>query len=138
MPIIDASVYVALIKETESEHANAREWIREASAGNETLAAPTIFVAEVAAAISRGLGNRALARSVSDHLAESGLIELLPVTEALAGRAASISADHKIRGCDAIYVALAERLDDHLVSLDNQQLDRGAAVVETRRPRKNS
>jgi len=56
------------------------------------------------------------------------------VTAGLAERAATIAADDQIRGCDAIYVALAEQLDDHLVTLDQQQLERGAAVVTVYKP----
>ena len=56
------------------------------------------------------------------------------VTEALAVRAAEIAAGQKIRGCDSIYVALAEQLEMELVTFDGQQLERAAAVVVTRTP----
>ena len=49
-------------------------------------------------------------------------------------QAAQIAADYKIRGCDAIYVALAQQLDDYLITLDNQQYTRGAYIIDTRRP----
>jgi predicted nucleic acid-binding protein len=52
----------------------------------------------------------------------------------LAQRAAAIAADHQIRSCDAIYVALAQQLGTELVTLDQQQLERGVAVVTTRIP----
>jgi hypothetical protein len=39
-----------------------------------------------------------------------------------------------MRGCHAIYVATAEALDEALVTLDQDQMDCGAAVVRTRRP----
>jgi predicted nucleic acid-binding protein len=62
------------------------------------------------------------------------VIQLIPVTLALAERAALIAAEHRIRGCDAVYVVLAEQLSDALVTLDPQQLERGAAVVTVRAP----
>jgi predicted nucleic acid-binding protein len=68
------------------------------------------------------------------QLARSEVIELIPVTLAVAERAALIAAEHRIRGCDAVYVALAEQLSDALVTLDRQQLERGAAVVPVRAP----
>ncbi len=55
----------------------------------------------------------------------------------MAERAAAIAANHQIRGCDALYVALAEELGDYLVTLDQQQLERGTAVVTTHRPQGN-
>jgi predicted nucleic acid-binding protein len=45
-----------------------------------------------------------------------------------------IAVDHQIRGCDAIYVALADQMKDELVTLDKQQFERGSAVVKTREP----
>ena len=68
------------------------------------------------------------------QLKRSRVIELLPVTVALADRAATIAADHRIRGCDAVYIALADELDKHLVTLDRQQLERGIAVVNAYEP----
>ena len=62
------------------------------------------------------------------------MIELVPVTLALAEQAAVIAGDFRIRGCDAIYVALASQLEDCLVTLDQQQLERAAAIVDIRKP----
>ena len=61
-------------------------------------------------------------------------IEFIPVTQAVAERAAAIAADYCVRGCDAVYIAVAEQLGDDLITLDRQQLERGAAVVTTSRP----
>jgi len=134
MAIIDASVYIALIHAGEPEHAHSWAWFERARAAQEVLCAPVILVAEVAAALSRGVGDPALAHQVAQQLARSRAVELVPVSLALAERAASIAADHRIRGCDAVYVALADQMDDCLVTLDEQQLERGAAVTVTRRP----
>lgn len=134
MAIMDASVYIALINAHESDHPAAWAWFQHAQAAGESLAAPAILLSEIAAALSRGLGNPALAHQVVRQLLQSQLIELVPVTPVLAEHAAAIAANHQIRGCDAIYLALAEQLGAELVTLDQQQLERGAAVVTTRRP----
>jgi predicted nucleic acid-binding protein len=68
------------------------------------------------------------------QLARSEVIELVQITTSLAERAAAIAAEHRIRGCDAVYVALADQLSDTLVTLDRQQLERGAALVTVRAP----
>jgi predicted nucleic acid-binding protein len=73
-------------------------------------------------------------RQAVDLLRTKRLVELFPVTETLAARAAEIAAEQRIRGCDAIYVALAKQLQMELITLDRHQLERGAAVVMTRRP----
>lgn len=144
MAVIDASVYIALIHAHEPEHARSWAWFERVQAAQEPIRAPTILLAEVAAALSRGLGDpagsrpagqgRALARQVVQQLTRSRVVELVPVSLALAERAAHIAADHRIRGCDAVYMALADQVGDCLVTLDEQQLERGAAAVVTRRP----
>lgn len=134
MAVIDASVYMALVNARESNHASSWAWLRQAQVAREQLSAPVIFLAEIAAALSRGLGDPALAHQVVAQLLRSKLIELVPITPKLAERAATIAANHQIRGCDAIYVALAEHLGNYLITLDQQQFERGAAVVTTRKP----
>ena len=134
MPVIDVSVYISLINEGEEQYASSWTWFENAQAGQEQLVAPVILLAEVAAALNRGVGDKALAHRVVDQLKGSEIIEWVPVTSALAEQAAAIAADHRIRGCDAIYVAVASRLGDSLVTLDRQQLERAAAVVTVHRP----
>jgi predicted nucleic acid-binding protein len=134
MPTIDASVYVALINTHEADHASSWAWFQEAQAAREPILAPVILLAEVASAISRGIGDSALAHRVVEQLQHSKVIELVPVIPAIAERAAAIAADYQVRGCDAIYLALAEQMDDALVTLDRQQLERGAQVVTTFKP----
>jgi predicted nucleic acid-binding protein len=134
MSVIDASVYIALINRHESAHQSSWAWLQQIRAQKAPLAAPSILVAEAAAALSRGLGDQPLAYRVISRLLNSHLIELVPVTVLLAERAAQIAADYQIRGCDAVYVALAEQLGVELVTLDTQQLTRSTAVVSVRRP----
>ena len=55
-------------------------------------------------------------------MVQGTVITLYPITTSIAERAAEIAADYKIRGCDAVYVALAEQLGDELVTLDSEQL----------------
>jgi predicted nucleic acid-binding protein len=134
MPVIDASVYISLINAGEEQHASSWAWYEIVQARQEPLVAPVILLAEIAAALNSGVGDSALAQRVVDQLKRSEMIELVPVTSALAEQAAAIAADHRIRGCDAIYVAVASRLGDSLVTLDRQQLERAAAVVTVRQP----
>ena len=134
MAVVDASVYVALLIPHEDGHGDAWAWLRGAHDAGEPILAPTILTTEVAAAISRGAGQPALARRAVQHILSGTVVELMPVTVTLSRRAAGIAIDCRLRGADAVYVALAERHRDELVTLDRQQLERGAAVVTTRRP----
>jgi len=134
MAVIDASVYIALVNAQEQAYARSWTWFERAKAVGEPVVAPAILLAEVAAAVSRGVGDPALAHRAAQHLRRSKVIELMPVTLTLAERAAFIAAEYRIRGCDAIYVALADQLGNCLITLDEQQLERGAAIVNAREP----
>jgi predicted nucleic acid-binding protein len=134
MAVIDASVYAALVNAHEKEHASSWAWFEQARAAGESFVAPVILLAEVAAALSRGMGDPTLAHRVVQQLAHAEVVELIPITMAMAEQAAEIAAEHRIRGCDALYLALADQLSDTLVTLDRQQLERGAALVTIRAP----
>lgn len=134
MAVIDASVYIALINAHEPFHQGSWAWFEAARAAQEPIAAPTILLAEVAAALSRGVGSPQLAQRVVQQIQESGIIALYAVNQPLAAQAAQIAAEHLIRGCDAVYVALAVQLGEELVTLDQQQLERSARVVRTHKP----
>jgi predicted nucleic acid-binding protein len=134
MAIIDASVYIALINEHEAGHASSWAWFQQAQSEEELIRAPVILLSEVASAVSRGAGDPTVAHQVVEQLKRSKIIELVAVTPLLADRAAAIAADYRLRGCDAIYVALAAQLSDDLVTLDRQQLERAAAVITVREP----
>jgi predicted nucleic acid-binding protein len=113
-------------------HESSSGWLERMARTGHRLVAPSILLTEVAAAVTKSTGNVADARWALDDML--GLIEIHAVGEALATRAGEIAAAHGIRGCDAIYIALAESLGEELVTLDDQQLARGAAVVRTRKP----
>jgi predicted nucleic acid-binding protein len=80
------------------------------------------------------MGNTNQAHQVIRQLSRSTSIRLYPVTMGLAEQAAVIAADHRLRGCDAIYVALAKQLGEMLITLDKQQLQRGTAVIPISQP----
>lgn len=134
MPVIDASVYVTLLNAHEQAHTRSWTWFEGAKASQEPIVAPTIILPEVAVAISRGAGDSDMARQVVEQLKGSGVIELHPVTQPLAELAAEIAAGSRIRGCDALYAALAHQIGGELVTLDRQQLERAAGHVKVREP----
>jgi predicted nucleic acid-binding protein len=85
--------------------------------------------------VAAGTGDKYLAREVEQQLRVSPLFEFLPVALPLAERAATLAAEHQLRGSDALYFAIAETLGDRLVTLNPRQLQRAGQVVEVVRPR---
>lgn len=134
MAVMDASVFVAMLNPNESGYAASSAWFQQELQLKNIISAPTILMAEAAAALSRGIGNTNQAHQVIRQLSRSTSIQLYPVTMGLAEQAAVIAADYRIRGCDAVYVALAQQLGETLITLDKEQLQRGTAVIPTSQP----
>jgi len=134
MAVMDASVFVAMLNPNETGYAASSAWFQQELRLKNVISAPAVLIAEAAAAISRGTGNTNQAHQVIRQLSRSTSIRLYPVTMSLAEQAAVIAADHRLRGCDAIYVALAKELGETLITLDKQQLQRGTAVIATSQP----
>jgi predicted nucleic acid-binding protein len=68
------------------------------------------------------------------HSEHSDIFALFSSMIALAQLSAEIAADYALRGADAVYVAVARRYNCTLVSLDREQRERAAALVQTRTP----
>ncbi len=134
MPIIDASVYVALVNNREPAYARCWRWFDQARQAREPVLAPVVLLAEVAAAVSRGSGDPDKARRAVEQLETQRAVELVPVSLDLARRAARAAADCRLRGFDAIYVALAAAMNDRLVTLDREQFERGRLVAQVIEP----
>ena len=129
MAIIDSSVYIALINQHEAFHEQSLQWFRQAIATRTPMSVPAIFLAEVAAAMSRGQNDPDLARRAVTFVRNSKYISLQPISVVLAESAARIAGELRIRGCDAVYVALALQLNQPLVTLDHQLAYRGSNIV---------
>lgn len=134
MAVLDASVQIALVNRADPHREAALRWYRSAIAKAEPLHAPWVMVAELGSGIRRGLGDRDLAQQAVQSLIADGMVQLVPVDADLAARAAAIAIDHGIRGCDAVYVALAQALGEPLVTFDRQQSTRGAGAATVLQP----
>jgi predicted nucleic acid-binding protein len=133
MPVIDASVVVALHHAGDRHHRVAFAWLK-ALDSNERLAAPNLMVVEVAAAIRRLSGDADLAEEAADDVRSGGWIDLYPLTPEREEAATRMACDVAVRGADAVYLALAAELGQLLVTLDRQQLERGGEVGSVVRP----
>lgn len=134
MYVVDASVYIADMRPSEPHHAEARAFLGHVRQTGAEVYSPVIVLAEVAAGIARGTGRPPLARRLTALLQRMPNFIFVPVDEPLGELAAEIAATHQIRGCDAVYVALAHRLSAPLVTLDAEQRRRAPAVVAAQTP----
>lgn len=134
MPIVDASVWVSLHHGRDRFHSRCLRWLERSLVEGALLAAPTLLEVEVAAALRRLTGDEELAGAAVELIRELEILELVPLTTARAARAASLAMSTALRGADAVYLELAEERNDVLVTLDRQQLERGAGVVAVQGP----
>ena len=89
---------------------------------------------EVAATISRTRFDATLARNFAETLRNLSDIAFVPLDDKLMQQALEIAADHRLRGADAIYVAVAQRYGTTLLSLDREHLTRVVGIVPTLTP----
>jgi predicted nucleic acid-binding protein len=134
MYVIDASVHVADARPLEPRHAEARALLAWLAAKGRTVFLPEIVLAEVAAAISRGTGHPAMAQRLVRALRRVPHFRYVPIDAALGDLAAEVSAQYQIRGCDAVYVALAQQRGATLITLDHQQRERVPPELVARTP----
>ncbi len=131
---IDASVFVNAFNPHEEGHARSLEFLTTTRDAGDPILVPTLMVAEVAAAVARASGDAAGA--VEYALAASALphLTLVSLTPRLARQAAELAATHRLRGADAVYLIVARRYGAMLVSRDQEQRTRGAAITTCRTP----
>ena len=90
---------------------------------------PTLLVAEIASSVARVTDDRAGALQYASATAALPNLTLIALTAALARQAAQLAATHRLRGADAVYLAVARRYATSLISRDEEQLRRGSRVA---------
>jgi predicted nucleic acid-binding protein len=134
MYVIDASVHVADARPQEPDHEAARALFARVAAENVEVFLPEIVLAEIAAGISRGTEQIELAQRLAAALRRVPQFHFVAVEHTLGDLAAEMAAKYQIRGCDAIYVALAQQRGATLITLDRQQRARVPPTIVARTP----
>jgi predicted nucleic acid-binding protein len=118
----------------EEGHAESLQILSAIQERGDPVIVPTLLVPEIASAVARathdtvGAFRYAIATTALPHLT------LVPLTAGVARQAADLAAAHRLRGADAVYVAVARRYGTTIVSRDDEQRTRGAAVVPCQTP----
>lgn len=134
MYVIDASVHVADARPQEPHHAEARTLLARLAEDKQAVYLPEIVLAEVAAAVVRGTGNSPLAERLVAALRRVPHFQFIPVDSELGDLAAQVAAQCRLRGCDAVYAALAQQKNVPLITLDHQQRQRVPQGVNAQTP----
>ncbi|MGD8245525.1 MAG: type II toxin-antitoxin system VapC family toxin [Anaerolineae bacterium] len=131
---VDASVFLNAFNPYEAGHQESNRLLAGMQEEAVPIIVPTLLLPEVSAAVARGRDDAELARRFTAQLRRLPHLVLVPVEERLAEQAADIAAQHRLRGSDAVYAAVALRFGSTLVTLDEEQRRRIAEVIPTRLP----
>ena len=131
---IDSSVFVSAARPSEIGHAESTAFLAWVRNKRTRLFLPTLVMAEVAAALSRTGSDPGLAQQYALAVGQLPNTVMVALDEGLARQSAAIGAQHRLRGADAVYLASAALFAAELVTLDREQLERGAAIVQTLTP----
>ena len=131
---IDASVFTNAFNPAEPGHAESNRLLALLQEKSTPIIVPALVLPEVAAAVARGQDDTELARRFAATLSQLPHLVLVPLDTTLAQQAADLAAQHRLRGSDAVYAAVALRFGSVLVTLDRQQRERVAQAVTTRWP----
>ena len=134
MIVVDASVWVSHLLAQDVNHAPSRRWLAGVVNEGEAIAVPGLLLAEVAGAVARRTADPQLGHRAAEHVSATPGLRLVPGEPQLALAAAELAADLQLRGPDAVYVAVAQRLNIPLVTWDREQLARTAGVIAAYTP----
>jgi len=134
MIVVDASVWVSVFLVEDIHHVASRAWLANATRSTEILVVPAILPAEVSGAIARRVGQPSLGRQAVEQIMRFPTLRLVAVDQRLGRLAADLAADHQLRGADALYVAVAQRLGASLVTWDREQLARAPKSIKAHSP----
>lgn len=128
---IDASVFINAFNPHEPGHEASQDFLALVHKRALPIIIPTLLLPELAATIGRGRRDAQLARRFAAQVTRFPHLLLVELDTLLTHQAVAIAADHKLRGSDAVYAAVALCFGCTLVSLDQEQCTQVAAVLAT-------
>lgn len=132
--VIDASVWVSRLMPPEINHNTSSFWVERFTAKGGLLAAPSFFLIEVAAGVSRQTRQPSVSKKAIEDLNNSNVIQFVSMDEVLTRAAVDVATNFQLRAGDAIYIALAHQLNLPLVSWDKEQLQKASTIITTYTP----
>lgn len=138
MIVTDASVWVSHLIAQEIHHLASRRWLTAAAHNNITIAVPALLLSEVGGAIARRTGDSELGHKAVTHILSTPNLRLVYTDSELGMLAAKLASSQRLRGADALYVAVAYHLKISLISWDQEQIRRASSLITAYTPAQNS
>lgn len=131
---VDASVHINAMNPAELGSANSQAFLEKLHQRPWPVFSPTLLLVEVAAAVARATNDTG--RGIAMAQAVHGLPGQIWITldDSLTEEAIQLATEHRLRGADAVYAAVARRHGTTLVTWDRQQLNRLQSVLPVLTP----
>lgn len=132
--IVDASVWVASILDKDAHHRASLAFLHRFVKDQRIATVPLLVWAEISGAVARRTGDTARGMKVAELIASKIWVRGVPLDVALANESMRLAARLRLRGADAVYVAVATMCRETLITLDAEMLERTRGVVEAFTP----
>jgi predicted nucleic acid-binding protein len=126
--VVDASIWVSVLSQKEPNHEVSRDWLAAQSEFGVTI--PTLALAETAGAVARRTGSAEDGRTAIRMLLATPGLRLVSIDAHVGEEAAEIAVAYRLRGADAVYVAVARLLALPLATLDREMKERASDAVK--------
>lgn len=127
--VIDASVWVSAADRTDTLSEISRDFLALVVAQELPIALPEFAELEIACALARRLRDAEEGRRLTERMLESPLVTRYSSNRAMLREAIQVGTRIFLRSGDALYAALAERLECELVSWDGELIERAGALT---------
>lgn len=131
---VDASVFVNAFIPTEEGSDQSLAFVTKLRIEQAHLIQPTLFIPEVIASVARKKNDTEHALALAQDLKKFTNLTLVTLDENLADYVCEVAANHRLRGSDAVYAAVALRFGTELITLDKEQLARLPKLLPVRAP----
>ena len=132
--IVDASVWVASVLDRDAHHQVSLAFMHRFVKEQQIAIVPLLVWAEIAGAVARRTGDTDRGMKVAELIAAKIWVRGVSLDASLASESMRLAARLRLRGADAVYVALAAACREPLVTLDAEMLERARGVAEAFTP----
>lgn len=131
---IDASVFISAALPSEVQFSDSDTFLNKIRLRPRVLHCPTLLIPEIAASLARRANNTGIGQNSVQWVTLFPGMSLISSDLARALQAAQLAAAYRLRGADAVYVAVAQEFGTTLITWDAEMLTRGARAVPVLTP----